>query len=78
MFHFDQLKNQPALLKCLTGLTVEGFMALWPAFEVAYAADVAERDAKRSAPRQRERGAGQKGALPELADKLVFILFYIL
>jgi len=76
MIHFDQLKNKPAMLKCLTGLTVEGFMALLPAFEVAYAADLARRDEQRSTPRQREPGAGQKGALPELADQLVFILFY--
>ncbi len=33
-------------------------------------------DARRNPPRQRERGAGQKGALPDMADKLVFILFY--
>jgi hypothetical protein len=76
MIHFDQLKNKPTLLKCLTGLTVEGFLALLSAFEVAYEADFGRRDAQRNSPRQRERGAGQKGALPELADKLVFILFY--
>jgi hypothetical protein len=76
MIHFEQLKNKPIMLKCLTGLTVEGFQALLPAFEVAYEADLARRDAQRKVPRQRERGAGQKGALPALADKLVFILFY--
>jgi hypothetical protein len=76
MIHFEQLKNKPALLKCLTGLTLEGFIALLAAFEVAYEADVAQRDSERQAPRQRGRGAGQKGALPEVADKLVFILFY--
>src|SRR5271157_2219425 len=64
------------MMKCLTGLTVEGFMALLPAFEVAYETDLARRDALRNSPRQRNRGAGQKGALPALADKLVFILFY--
>lgn len=76
MIHFEQLKNKPAMLKCLTGLTVEGFVALLPAFETAYQADVEQRDKQRTKRRQRERGAGQKGALPELADKLVFILFY--
>ena len=76
MIQFEQLKNKPAMLKCLTGLTVEGFMALLPAFAVAYAVDWDQRDAHRGTPRQRERGAGQKGALPNLADKLLFILFY--
>jgi hypothetical protein len=76
MIHFEQLKNKPAMLKSLTGLSLEGFMALLPAFEVAYRAEVARRDAQRKAPRQRKLGAGQKGALPEMADKLVFILFY--
>ena len=47
MIHFDQLKNKPALLKCLTGLTVEGFMALLAAFEVAYEANATKREAHR-------------------------------
>jgi hypothetical protein len=76
MIRFDQLKNKPAMMKCLTGLSVGGFLALLPAFEAAYEADLARRDEQRSTPRQRERGAGQKGALPQFADKLVFILFY--
>jgi hypothetical protein len=63
-------------MKCLTGLTVAGFLDLLPAFKAAYEADLAQRDAQRSPPRQRERGAGQKGVLPQIADKLVFILFY--
>jgi hypothetical protein len=76
MICFEQLKSKPAMLKCLTGLTVEGFMALLPAFVVAYAVDWDQRDAQRGTRRQRERGAGQKGALPNVADKLLFILFY--
>jgi len=64
------------MFKSLTGLSVEGFEALLPAFAVAYEADLQKRDKHRGVLRQRERGAGQKGALPELADKLVFILFY--
>lgn len=76
MIRFEQLKNKPAMLRCLTGLSVEGFLALLPAFETAYEADGVQRDEQRHTPRQRERGAGQKGALPHLADKLVFILVY--
>ena len=76
MIRFEQLKNKPAMLKCLTGRTVEGFLALLPAFEAAYEAAWAQRDARRAVARQRARGAGQKGALPHIADKLAFILFY--
>jgi hypothetical protein len=76
MICFGQLKNKPAMLKWLTGLTVEGFVALLPAFAVAYDSALNARDKQRGTPRQRERGAGQKGALPAIADKLVFILFY--
>jgi len=76
MIRFEQLKTKPAMLKCLTGLTVEGFLALLPAFAAAYDVDLNQRDEQREVPRQRERGAGQKGALPAVADKLVFILFY--
>lgn len=76
MIRFEQLKNKPAMLKCLTGLTMDGFLALLPAFAVAFTAHLDQRDTQRGTPRQRERGAGQKGALPSVADKLVFILFY--
>ncbi len=76
MIRFEQLKNKPAMLKCLTGLTMDGFLALLPAFAVAFTAHLDQRDAQRGVPRQRDRGAGQKGALPSVADKLVFILFY--
>jgi len=76
MLRFETLKKKPAMVKCLTGETVEGFLALLAAFEVAYEQELARRDRERGVPRQRKRGGGQKGALPELGDKLLFILFY--
>lgn len=76
MIRFEQLKNKLAMMKCLTGLTIEGFVTLLPAFETAFEADLTQRDEQRGRPRQRERGAGQKGTLPQIANKLVFILFY--
>jgi len=76
MIRFKQLEHRPPLLRCLTGLSLAAFMALRIAFEAAYELDGAQRDAQRATPRQRGRGAGQKGALPNLEDKLVFILFY--
>ncbi len=75
MIHFEQLKTRPAIMTSLTGLTVDGFQALLPAFATAYEEERKQRDDQRATPRQRGWGAGQKGALPEMADKLVFILF---
>src|ERR1051326_1019136 len=76
MLHFEQLKHKPEVLKCLTGLTVEGFEGLLEGFEAAYAAALDEGDGARAVARVRARGAGQKGALPALADKLLFSLVY--
>jgi hypothetical protein len=76
VIRYERLKNKPALMVCLTGLNQAAFMKLLPAFRAAYEADLERRDQQRTKPRQRRRGAGQKGALPRLEDKLVFILFY--
>ncbi len=75
MIRCEQLKKKPARLKWLTGRTVKGFLALLPAFAAADAVELNDRDKRQRMPRQRERGAGQTGVLPQLADKRVFILF---
>lgn len=76
MLRYEQLQKKPKLFKCLTGLTVEAFNKLLPAFRQAYQADLKKRDEQRGEPRQRRPGGGQKGALGTIEDKLVFILFY--
>jgi hypothetical protein len=76
MIRFEQLKSKPQMLSCLTGLSLTAFMELQVAFGAAYEKDLRQRDEQRAKPRQRGRGAGQKGALPRIEDKLVFILFY--
>ncbi len=76
MIRFEQLKTKPQILNCLTGLSMAGFLELLPAFGAAYETDLTQRDERRATPRQRKRGAGQKGALPLMEDKLLFILFY--
>jgi hypothetical protein len=76
MIEFERLKNKRALMVCLTGLNLGAFLKLLPAFRAAYEADLERRDQGRGRPRERRRGGGQKGALPGLEDKLVFILFY--
>lgn len=76
MIRYRQLKGRPSLFKCFTGLNAKAFKELLPAFRQAYEADLDRRDAERDKPRQRKRGGGRKGALPNIEDKLVFILFY--
>jgi hypothetical protein len=76
MIRFEELKSRSHLLSCLTGLSLAGFMTLLADFRAAYEADLAQFEGQRAKPRQRRRGGGQKGALPRIEDKLVFILFY--
>jgi hypothetical protein len=76
MIRLDELMNRPQLLSCLTGLSKAGFKGLLPAFRAACEAELEQRDEQRTKPRQRRRGGGQKGSLPRIEDKLVFILFY--
>lgn len=76
MINYQQLKAKPSLFKSFTGVTVQAFEKLLPAFRQAYQDDLDRRDVQRKVPRQRQRGGGSKGALPNVEDKLVFILCY--
>lgn len=76
MVRFEQLKKNPHLFKSFTGLNLKAFEQLRPAFRQAYEEALERRDEQRKEPRQRKRGGGRKGALPEVEDKLVFILCY--
>jgi len=72
---YAQVAKRPALLHRLTGLTVAEFEHLCEAFALQYQQLVIQ---PRVTAKQRVRavGGGQKGALPEVADKLFFILLY--
>lgn len=76
MITYEKLVKKPKLFGSFTGLSVQSFKQLLPAFEAAYETDLMRRDEQRTAPRQRQRGGGRPGAIPEMADKLVFILVY--
>jgi hypothetical protein len=72
---YTEVVKRPALLQRLTGLNVKEFEKLLEPFEAQYAQLVIQP--RVSAPsRQRALGGGQKGALPDVADKLLFILVY--
>lgn len=68
---YNNARTHPPLFRRLTGLTIEEFDQLLPAFQAAYDKDVQQRH-----PRPRRRpGAGRKSVLRTVADKLFFILF---
>jgi hypothetical protein len=72
---YAQVVKRPALLERLTGLKVKEFEALRESFSSQY--DQLVIQPRMKAPgRQRAAGGGQKGAIPEVADKLLFILVY--
>ncbi len=76
MLTYEKLKNSPQLFKSFTGLTLNAFWVLLPAFRQAYEDDLDRRDEQREQPRQRRRGGGRKGVMQTDEDRLVFILFY--
>ena len=76
MIKFQLLKKSLVAFQSFTGLNLAAFYELLPSFERAYEADLDRRDKKRTPKRKRERGGGRTGALPQLEDKLLFILFY--
>jgi hypothetical protein len=76
MMNFEKIHTRPRVFQQLTGLTVVAFQSLLLDFGRAYHHDRQQRDQQRPTPRQRRPGGGRQGALPTLADKLVFLLFY--
>ena len=72
---YAHMKKRPAMLHRLTGLTVAEFEAVLAEFSAQYDEQVIQPRV-RAPGRQRALGGGQKGALPEVADKLLFILLY--
>lgn len=72
---YTVVAKRPALLNRLTGLTVLEFEYLLDRFSSQYNLLVTEPRLKRS-DRVRRLGGGQKGAMPDMADKLLFILVY--
>ena len=72
---YATLAKRPALLTRLTGLTNKEFEQLLAPFASQYEQQIIQPRV-RAPNRVRAAGGGQKGALPEIADKLLFILLY--
>ena len=76
MLIYDELKTKPRKLLALTGLTPNEFEDLLPAFERAYLRIYAPAKTMVGQARKRKPGAGRKGSLDRIEQKLLFALVY--
>ena len=76
MLTYTSLKDRPRDFLAATGLRHEEFARLLPAFAAAYAALYSPDKTLEGKVRQRQLGGGAKGVLPEMEEKLLFILVY--
>ena len=70
------LQDRPREFLAATGLTHAEFARLLPAFATAYAALYPLDKTLEGKPRQRRVGGGATGTLPQMEDKLLFILVF--
>src|SRR3954470_20674421 len=76
MLTFERIATKPLVLQMLTGLSLQAFLDLLPAFHLATAHIEHQAEQRRKQPRQRQPGGGRKPLLRSDADRLLFILFY--
>lgn len=76
MLSYNELKTKPREFLASTGLKPDEFEKLLPAFRAAYEKKYPPDLTQAGTVRQRKFGGGAKGALPEIEDKLYFILVY--
>jgi hypothetical protein len=74
MLSYNTLKDSPRDFLAATGLTLDEFQPLLPAFQSAYEKRYPYELARAGTPRHRRLGGGAKGVLQSLEDKLLFIL----
>ena len=58
MLTYWKIATKPFIFRTFTGLTIEAFQQLLPAFEQAYLAWLEEQDTQRKNLRQRQPGGG--------------------
>lgn len=76
MLSYNKLKDRPRDFLAATGLTLDEFQQLLPAFQSAYEQRYPYELTRAGKPRHRRAGGGAKGVLQSFADKLLFILIY--
>jgi hypothetical protein len=70
------MSNKPREFLAATGLKLDEFEKLLPAFQTAYEQKYPPHLTQEGQTRQRQIGGGATGALPKIEDKLFFILVY--
>jgi hypothetical protein len=76
MLTYQELKENPRKFVSFTSLTPGEFDLLLPAFERAYERKYPVSKTKAGTSRQRKTGAGRKGSLSSIEQKLLFALVY--
>ena len=76
MLTYNELKGSPRKLVSFTSLTPDEFDLLLPAFERAYLRKHPASKTKTGTTRKRKAGAGRKGSLASVEQKLLFALVY--
>jgi hypothetical protein len=76
MLTYAKLKRTRRKCVALTGLTPKEFEVLLSAFARAYAEHYPAEKTMTGKPRQRQAGGGRKGGLPEMEQKVLFILVH--
>jgi hypothetical protein len=76
MLTYATLQDRPREFLAATGLTHDEFARMLPAFAAAYAVLYPPEKTWEGKMRQRQRGGGAPGGLPQMEDKLLFILVY--
>ena len=76
MLTYTTLQDRPREFLAATGLTHAEFAHLLPAFATAYALLYPPEKTLEGQPRQRRVGGGVIGTLPQMEDKLLFILVF--
>jgi Helix-turn-helix of DDE superfamily endonuclease/DDE superfamily endonuclease len=76
MLTYDELKESPRKFVSFTSLTRGEFDLLLPAFERAYLRKYPATKTKTGSMRKRKTGAGRKGSLVSIEQKLLFALVY--
>ena len=76
MLSYNTLTDRPCDFLAATGLTLDEFQQLLPAFQEAYAQRYPYALTRTGKPRQRRPGGGAKGVWQHFEDKLLFILVY--
>ena len=76
MLRYEVIKENRRKFLAITGLTPEEYEILLPAFRAAYQKAYPEDKTTTGKERQRQAGAGRKGALDTIEQKLLFALAY--